>query len=146
MQTVSVFDQMCGVLQLEGAGQMPGWGIASCSAGSAALAAWFTHPADVVKTRLQVSVALLLPRCSPAYIHSATVQSKCASKAYCSSKIPIPFGGVSLIFHFCLLFEPKLSGGLCALLVVRHSGLGYSPSHAACKTRASAVRLTSSLN
>ncbi|DBA90485.1 hypothetical protein WJX77_005781 [Trebouxia sp. C0004] len=41
-------------LQLEGPGQMPGWGIGACSAGSAALAAWCTHPADVVKTRLQV--------------------------------------------------------------------------------------------
>ncbi|KAA6428932.1 MAG: mitochondrial carrier family [Trebouxia sp. A1-2] len=41
-------------MQLEGPGQMPGWGIGACSAGSAALAAWCTHPADVVKTRLQV--------------------------------------------------------------------------------------------
>ncbi|KAL3144186.1 hypothetical protein ABBQ32_003968 [Trebouxia sp. C0010 RCD-2024] len=41
-------------LQLRDAGQLPGWGIAICSAGSAALAAWCTHPADVVKTRLQV--------------------------------------------------------------------------------------------
>lgn len=41
-------------LQLEGPEQLPGWGIAASSAGSAALAAWCTHPADVVKTRLQV--------------------------------------------------------------------------------------------
>lgn len=41
-------------LQLEGPGEIPGWGIAACSAGSAALAAWCTHSADVVKTRLQV--------------------------------------------------------------------------------------------
>ena len=44
-------------LQLKDVGQLPGWGIATCSAGSAALAAWCTHPADVVKTRLQVGVS-----------------------------------------------------------------------------------------
>ena len=48
--------QKCCDLQLKDVGQLPGWGIATCSAGSAALAAWCTHPADVVKTRLQVSV------------------------------------------------------------------------------------------
>ena len=41
-------------VQVEGVGQLPGWGIATCSAGSAAVAAWITHPVDVVKTRLQV--------------------------------------------------------------------------------------------
>ena len=45
-------------VQLEGPEQLPGWGIAASSAGSAALAAWCTHPADVVKTRLQVFLLL----------------------------------------------------------------------------------------
>ena len=48
----------CRGLQLRDVGQLPGWGIATCSAGSAALAAWCTHPADVVKTRLQVGQCL----------------------------------------------------------------------------------------
>ncbi|KIZ03929.1 hypothetical protein MNEG_4029 [Monoraphidium neglectum] len=37
--------------------QLPAWATASCSAGAAAVAAVVTHPADVVKTRLQVMTA-----------------------------------------------------------------------------------------
>ena len=33
---------------------LPGWAIVSCAASSATVAVVFTHPADVVKTRLQV--------------------------------------------------------------------------------------------
>ena len=37
---------------------LPGWAIVSCAAGSATVAVIFTHPADVVKTRLQVTLLL----------------------------------------------------------------------------------------
>lgn len=59
------------VMQLGHPQELPGWGVAAASAGSAALAAWATHPADVVKTRLQV---LLLPKacaCCQCLISSA---------------------------------------------------------------------------
>ena len=34
---------------------LPGWAVAGCAAASATVAVTLTHPADVVKTRLQVS-------------------------------------------------------------------------------------------
>lgn len=46
--------------QVGSPGQLPGWGIAACSGGSAALAVLCTHPADVVKTRLQVSSTIYI--------------------------------------------------------------------------------------
>ncbi len=60
-------------LQLPQGADLPGWGYAGASAGSAAAAALLTHPADVVKTRLQVGAAvaarcqgLLTPLCMDA--------------------------------------------------------------------------------
>ena len=40
---------------------LPGWAIASCAAGSATAAVVVTHPVDVVKTRLQVTLPVSLP-------------------------------------------------------------------------------------
>jgi len=37
---------------------LPGWAVAGCAAGSATVAVTLTHPADVVKTRLQVSSSI----------------------------------------------------------------------------------------
>lgn len=44
----------CAALGHETPEQLPAWAVAGCSAGAAAGAALATHPADVVKTRLQV--------------------------------------------------------------------------------------------
>ena len=40
---------------------LPAWAVAGCAAASSTLAVTLTHPADVVKTRLQVASTLLMP-------------------------------------------------------------------------------------
>ena len=42
---------------------LPGWAVAGCAAGSATAAVTLTHPADVVKTRLQVSSSTIQAGC-----------------------------------------------------------------------------------
>eukprot|EP00877_Chromochloris_zofingiensis_P001306 jgi/Chrzof1/11176/Cz05g26210.t1 len=46
--------RMCTSLHKQSNKDLPAWSIATCSGASAAFAALLTHPADVVKTRLQV--------------------------------------------------------------------------------------------
>lgn len=47
-------DSIAAELQRSSVAVLPGWAVAGCAAGSATIAVTLTHPADVVKTRLQV--------------------------------------------------------------------------------------------
>ena len=55
---IAAYEQLklsaCGALGCSQVQELPPWSVASCSAVAAAAAAVVTHPADVVKTRLQV--------------------------------------------------------------------------------------------